>query len=296
LTRIESVQFLFGRRGNSGPPPDQPLAFMPFDLSLAVKLGRFVDDAYAMQGMADPSKVVLNDPTYSLEQIIYGDDVWDDINGYVPFGFIAKSATAPYNLVISLRGTENLWDWLADASFIRRACPLAGAPHGAESEDGFTNLYLTLRTAPSAAAAPLKTTIKGWLLGLGAGNVAQVAVCGHSLGGALATLLAADLVGSGLVAAPVLYTLASPAVGEKTFATWCGSLLPDAYRIYNAPDVVPNVPPSLFGYTHVDEPYQINSGATTKINVGCHHSLDTYLHTLDSSQPLSAACTVGGGA
>jgi hypothetical protein len=260
---------------------------MPFDLSLAVKLGRFVNDAYNMQGMADPSKIVLSDPTYTLQEVIYGDDIWDNVDGYVPFGFIARSADTPANLVISLRGTENIWDWLADASFVRRSCPVGGAPSGAESEDGFTNLYLTLRAAPSGAAAPLKTTIKGWLIG---SEVAQVWICGHSLGGALATLLAADVVGSGLVSGPLVYTFASPAVGEKTFATWCGGLVPDSYRIYNQPDIVPDVPPALFGYTHVDEPYQVNSGAHTKVNLGCHHSLSTYLHALDASQPITPAC------
>ena len=265
---------------------------MPFNLSLAVKLGRFVQDAYTMNTVADPTKVVLSDPTFTLSQVIYGDDQWDKKDGYVPFGFIGQSAAAPYTLVVSVRGTENIWDWMADAIFVRRACPVAGAPGGAESEDGFTSLYQTLRTGTDSAPVPLPAAVKACISGLGAANVAQVWVCGHSLGGALATLIAADLAGAAIDPRPIVYTFASPAVGEKTFGLWYDGVAPDSYRIYNAPDIVPTLPPAIFGYSHTDEPYQINSGASTQSSVGCHHSLGTYLHALDPTQPLDPSCAI----
>jgi hypothetical protein len=265
---------------------------MPFDISLAVRLGRLVQDAYAMNGMANPAGANLSDATLSLVNVIYGDDQWDNVDGYVPFGFIAQSAAAPYTVVVSLRGTENIWDWMADAAFIRRACPASGAPAGAETEDGFTSLYETLRVTPTQASAPMAATVQALLAGIGVANVANFYVCGHSLGGALATLVAAELAGSQTVNAPVIYTLASPAVGEKTFADWYDGLIPDSYRIYNVPDIVPTLPPPVFGYTHVEEPYQVNSGAGTQGSLDCYHSLATYLHLLDPTIPLDAACAV----
>jgi hypothetical protein len=265
---------------------------MPFNISLAVKLGRFVQDAYTMNGLADPTKVILSDVTYSLVNVIYGDDQWDSIDGYVPFGFIAQSAAAPYTVVVSIRGTENLWDWMADAVFVREPCPVSGAPAGAETEVGFTTLFGTFRVGPTQASATLKTAIQGLLASIDSGNVAQVCVCGHSLGGALATVVASDLAGSQIVGSPTVYTFASPAVGEKTFATWYDALVPNSYRIYNLPDIVPTLPPAILGYTQVDEPYPINSGSATQNSVLCHHSLATYLHSLDPTFPLDPACAV----
>ncbi|HXQ81961.1 MAG TPA: lipase family protein [Opitutaceae bacterium] len=265
---------------------------MPFDTSIAVELGHFVQDAYNIRGAAAPASFKLSDATYKLISVIYGDDQWDKVDGYVPFGFVAQSAAAPYAIVVSIRGTESIWDWMADAAFVRRACPVSGAPAGAETEDGFTTLFESLRVAPTQASAPLRTAVQTLLAGIGAANVGQVYVCGHSLGGALATLVAADLAGSRIVNSPVVYTLASPAVGEKTFASWCDGLVPDSYRICNAPDIVPTLPPPIFGYTHVEEAYQINSGAGTQCSLLCYHSLETYLHFLDPTVPLDPACAV----
>jgi pimeloyl-ACP methyl ester carboxylesterase len=265
---------------------------MPFTLSLAVDLGGLVQCAYDMNNLPDPTKVTLSDPDYSLVNVVYGNNVLVDVDGFVSFGFIAQSSAAPYSLVVSIRGTEDMWDWISNFAFIRKACPLAGAPPGAETEDGFTNLYQTLRVGPVPAATPLKTAVQNLITSLGATNVAHVYVCGHSLGGALATLAAADLAGLQLPGALTIYTFASPAVGEKTFADWFDGLVPDSYRIYNGPDIVPTLPPSLIGYTHVDEPFEINSGPSVVNSVVCHHSLSTYLHTLDASQPLEAGCSL----
>jgi triacylglycerol lipase len=265
---------------------------MPFSLSLAVSLGKFVQCAYDMNNLPDPAKVTLSYSSYSLVNVIYGDNKWDDVDGFVPFGFIAQSSAAPYSIVVSLRGTEDMWDWISNIAFLRKACPLSGAPAGAETEDGFTCLYQTLCVAPTAPAVPLKTTIQSLIASLGAADVTQVCVCGHSLGGALATLAAVDLVGSNIVSALCIYTFASPAVGEKTFAGWYDGLVPDSYRIFNGTDIVPTLPPSLIGYTHVDEPFEINSGPSVNNSVVCHHSLSTYLHALDASQPLEAGCSL----
>ena len=38
---------------------------MPFDLSLAIKLGKFVNDAYGLSGTPLPSSITLSDPTYT---------------------------------------------------------------------------------------------------------------------------------------------------------------------------------------------------------------------------------------
>lgn len=260
---------------------------MPFDLKTAVTLGKLVNLAYGTPLTpvpADPAAPPLGAANLSLQNFIYANDPWDAVPGYVPYGFIAKSNPPdglPVDLFVILRGTANLWDWFKDFEFWRVPCPISGAPAGAETEDGFTTLFETLRGAPDEAASPLASTIRGLLTVPPALAVGNLYVAGHSLGGALATLVAVQLAAQQIGPSPTLYTFASPAVGEKTFATWVDHLVPNSYRIANSPDIVPGTPPAVLGFQHVDELYPINSGATTKPTIACHHSLATYLSLLE---------------
>jgi hypothetical protein len=54
---------------------------------------------------------------------------------------------------------------------------------------------------------------------------------------------------------------------------------------------VPYFPPELVGYVHVQTQYAINSFSSVHFSVACNHSLNTYLHVLDSAAvPLSSDC------
>jgi len=77
-------------------------------------------------------------------------------------------------------------------------------------------------------------------------------ICGHSLGGAMATIAASRL--NELVDA--LYTYGSPRVGTRKF---CKSLnnIPH-YRHVNNNDLVTSVPPAFLGYRHTCKPRYIN--------------------------------------
>src|SRR5690242_19163255 len=66
-------------------------------------------------------------------------------------------------------------------------------------------------------------------------------VCGHSLGGALATLLVADVTANTPLK-PQAWTFASPRVGDALFAARYGGLSTVSWRIYNQVDVVPYFP------------------------------------------------------
>ena len=84
-------------------------------------------------------------------------------------------------------------------------------------------------------------------------------VCGHSLGGALATLLVADVTANTPLK-PQAWTFASPQVGDAIFAARYGGLSAVSWRIYNQVDVVPYFPfDALDSYQPVTAGYAINS-------------------------------------
>jgi predicted lipase len=254
----------------------------PFTLGQAIELGQFVAAAYKLLADGDPP-TFAPPPGYALVTKLYADDITDDVPDYKVFGFIARSGA---DVVVAVRGTEGLWEWLHDFQFVLQRFPYADA--GA-TEQGFTGLYSTLRTAPNTAAPRAITALADLCA---AGGVQTVRITGHSLGGAVATMLAIDVAANNVFATPTVYTFASPMVGDKAFAGAYDQLIETSWRIVNLHDLVPRIPSVLAGYSHVDAEYPINSDDTTNHTLVCWHSLATYLHTLDpSAVPLDSGCT-----
>lgn len=90
----------------------------------------------------------------------------------------------------------------------------------------------------------------------------HVFVTGHSLGGALCTLLAADL-GASVKSGSRNFTVTainfgSPRVGNRAFVAMYNDLVPDSVRVVNGDDLVPTLP-ALLGYRHVDHGVRIDT-------------------------------------
>lgn len=80
-------------------------------------------------------------------------------------------------------------------------------------------------------------------------------ITGHSLGGALATLFAADLALHlpNLARRMTIYTFGSPRVGDETFADFFNKVVTNSFRCGNASDLITKLPlwSLLFKYKHV---------------------------------------------
>ncbi|XP_023530237.1 uncharacterized protein LOC111792861 isoform X1 [Cucurbita pepo subsp. pepo] len=91
----------------------------------------------------------------------------------------------------------------------------------------------------------------------------HVYVTGHSLGGALATLLALELTSSQLARHGAInvtmYNFGSPRVGNRQFAEIYNKKVKDSWRVVNHRDIVPTVP-HLMGYCHVAQPVYLAAG------------------------------------
>jgi hypothetical protein len=232
---------------------------------------------------------------YSFLQTLYGDDLATDIDPHigdvVSFGFLAVSAGR--ELVAAIRGTDTILEWLHDASYLMLPNPITGA-HGM-TEDGFTAVYRSLRIGRANGTQSAKDAIGGYL---SAGTAASVTICGHSLGGALATLLTLDVALNTSCHAPVSYTYASPRTGDHSFSGSYNSAVASSYRIVNRQDLVPQLPPILpLPYEHVNTKYELVP-PPQKINptIACMHHLTTYLWLMSqlagsSGFALDPGCT-----
>jgi hypothetical protein len=200
--------------------------------------------------------------------------------------------------VIALRGTRTFAEWLTDATAL--PTPFAGVTGTNDGlgsvHSGFYGFYTTgTNGAIAASGQELSKTVseraKGSLARqvgdyVQALNGAEIYVTGHSLGGALATLCSLDIAYNFPAAAGSLslYTLASPRVAVGLSDTWgisiptmsnqamfqgmFQSLVPNAYQIVNAADIIPALPPLstslgqlVVSCTHVTDPWTANNGS-----------------------------------
>jgi hypothetical protein len=224
---------------------------------------------------------VIPGKSYKVLSTLYANDLATmlkpdrpEFEGYKTIGILAVNEADPSDVYLAVRGTENIWEWLQDFNFLQRPFPnVSGA---GLTEDGFTDMYLSFSLTPATGAGSFVKNVVNLLP-----SNAMVTVTGHSLGAALATLLALDLsVNSSL---PVgLYTLASPRVGDLTFSHLFNHVVPNAYRIDNRFDVVPKTPPPLF-YFHIGDETELIPSPTMKLELGCEHALSSYLNMLAAS-------------
>jgi len=263
------------------------------DIQSAIKYGLMVKEAERVGDDGDPTS--YNPPAgYTFIQAFFANDLKTDISpdgrDYVPFGFVARSPAPASEFVVAIRGTDNIWEWIQDASFGKIPCPILTG--SGDTEDGFTNLYSTLRIGPTDGS-PTLINYLGGLVG-GTGN-ATVTVCGHSLGSAIATLLALDLAGNQNIS-PLVFTFASPNVGDSLFAATYNRLVPNTTRIVDGPDIVPQLPPSfLIGYEPVGVTFGLTPGQNVNPGILCYHHLTTYLYLLGliaggAAMPLDPEC------
>ncbi|HTU93417.1 MAG TPA: lipase family protein [Gemmataceae bacterium] len=251
-----------------------------FSIPEALQLGQFVLAAYDLFTANDPPGFVPPGG-YSLVSKIYADDITDGVPDYKVFGFIARSGT---DVVVAIRGTEGVLEWIMDSLFRLVAFPYVKA---GRTEHGFTDFYSSFHTGADSTSPRVIDALRGLTAG---GSVKTLRITGHSLGSALATLLAIDAAGNGVFTSPTVYTFASPRVGDKVFAGIFDSLVPNSWRIANVNDIVTQLPPLFAGYVHVDAEVPINSDDRTKHTLRCWHALLTYLNILDSSIALDAEC------
>jgi hypothetical protein len=277
---------------------------MPTDTmnpATAVTWGPFIQAAHE-QFVSAPSEInpstIKNMPAgYTLVRTIQMTDFFGPVQTRVFYGFIAVGGD-PKTAVVALRGTATNTEWWDDLHW--DLVPFTQVPGGGKVAQGFYDIYDTLGTmtpgqqqstpAPAPFAAEVAHAVAGgFAADLDPGL--PTVVTGHSLGGALATLLVADVTANTQLK-PQAWTFASPQVGDAIFAARYGGLSTVSWRIYNLVDAVPYFPLDAFGnYQPVTAGYAINSLGKARWSLSCAHALNTYLHVLSpATVPLDPAC------
>ena len=147
-----------------------------------------------------------------------------DTQGYV--------AIDQRRLLVVFRGTDSFPDWLTNLQVAKDPGPW-GSVH-----EGFQDAFWA------------STLLIGKTIGEMVDDK-EIWIAGHSLGGALAVLLAATLVENDIDVAG-LYTYGAPRVGDTTFARQLNRSLKKSanWRVVNEGDLVPHLPSELrFSHT-----------------------------------------------
>jgi len=154
-----------------------------------------------------------------------------DMRGYG--GYFSQYNT----IVVAFRGSSSIRNWIEDLENIK----LVNYKNSTTMKigDGWNHAYDSVRTE---VLNGVKSLVKSH-------PSAPIAVTGHSLGAAVASTCAVDLVESGYPNT-YLYDYGEPRVGNAAFASYSNSLIKAYYRVVNGKDIVPSLPYQFLGFTH----------------------------------------------
>ena len=199
-------------------------------------------------------------------------------------------------VVVAFRGSQAIADWIKNLEATKVMCPfnnICGKVHR-----GFWLYYTAVRDElfiELGRAIKILRSIFWWW------RVHKLTFTGHSLGGALAILAATDLQFlldriNQIPIQPELYlfegihirvrTFGSPRVGDALFASLYDLAILDSRRYVNlvpntvnVTDIVPTLPPELFGFTHVHDLDLLPCSLSDRFL--CHSIINAYLPHFD---------------
>ncbi|EHA8591179.1 Phospholipase A(1) DAD1, chloroplastic [Cocos nucifera] len=225
------------------------------------------------------------------------------------------------DIVIALRGTATCLEWAEN--FRAGLVPIGdgndndeknenSASKSPKVECGFWSLYKTAGDrVPSLSAAVVEEVRR--LVNQYKGEELSITVTGHSLGAALAVLVADELSASISDAPPIaVFSFGGPRVGNRAFADQVEGRGVKVLRVVNAHDVVTRVPlgvapaaagpgrperqtgfkwwpakvlEGIDGYVDVGRELKVDSQASPYLrpdaDPACCHDLEAYLHLVD---------------
>ncbi|TMP73559.1 lipase family protein [Pseudoalteromonas sp. S1608] len=237
---------------------------------LAVQLALFAYDSIGRGTRLVVPKLIKNEFHFKSENLAEGSSggfFWRQTTGFLYIGK-GHSQSHKGDHVITIRGTETLADVLTDVT-----CPTTTGYTDTSVHKGF-------QTTMASFVDSIDTYITQPEVLNGGGVIHCV---GHSLGGALAGLVA-DYIKHTYGKTVYLYTFGAPRVGKKGFSVHSGSRIDKVFRCVHGADPVPKVPVWPFCHMETKEPEYVPYRAQG-IDAGAHSLLDSpgYTKTVTAS-------------
>ncbi|CAK9184992.1 unnamed protein product [Ilex paraguariensis] len=308
-----------------------------------VRYGEFIQAAYhsfhsnpamSAEEVLFPRHVALPDRSYRVTKNLYAtssiglpkwvDDVAPDLGWMTQrsswIGYVAVCENereiqrmGRRDIVIALRGTATCLEWAENMRDLLVQVPGQNdQAHGQPKvECGFLSLYKTRGDhVPSLAESVVEEVHR--LMELYKGETLSITVTGHSLGAALALLVADELSTCAPTVPPVaVFSFGGPRVGNRGFANRLNANNVKVLRIVNSQDVITKVPGMFvsegldkklresgatdvlnvldnnmpWAYSHVGTELRVDTKMSPYLkpnaDVACCHDLEAYLHLVD---------------
>ncbi|KAL5750848.1 hypothetical protein ACOSP7_025451 [Xanthoceras sorbifolium] len=309
-----------------------------------VRYGEFVQAAYhsfhsnpamSAEEAPFPRYVALPDRSYRVTKSLYAtssvglpkwvDDVAPDLGWMTQrsswIGYVAVcddkreiQRMGRRDIVISLRGTATCLEWAENlrANLVQTAGNDDPIHEQSRVERGFLSLYKTRGAhVPSLAESVVEEVRR--LMELYKGETLSITVTGHSLGAALALLVADELSTCAPQMPPVaVFSFGGPRVGNRGFANRMKANNVKVLRIVNNQDLITRVPGIFmsegtaeqkatktnvtrmleildknnpWAYSHVGTELRVDTKMSPYLkpnaDVACCHDLEAYLHLVD---------------
>lgn len=205
-------------------------------------------------------------------------------------------------VILAYRGTEpmNVINWLTDLDIYpeKVVLPFAGATEAFEVHGGF---YRNLRATRHEVIDALKRALEGKpVSGKGAdlpNGMEALYVTGHSLGAAMAAMLAVTLVNEPAYAKiaeklRAVYSFAQPMIGSPELAEFCEAdpfLAANVIRYIYGRDVVPHFPPNDSGdFAHFGPEYHYGGGWPWTLRDRPSQQMGTFVGVLEAGASFFA--------
>ncbi|KAJ9173332.1 hypothetical protein P3X46_016482 [Hevea brasiliensis] len=300
----------------------------PLDENLrreVVRYGEFVQAAYhafhsnpamSTEEAPLPRHVALTDRSYKVTKSLYAtcsvglpkwvDDIAPDLGWMTQrsswVGYVAVcddkreiQRMGRRDIVIALRGTATCLEWAENmrAHLVDMPGNYDGQP---KVECGFLSLYKTSGAHVPSLAESVVEEVKR-LMEQYKGETLSITVTGHSLGAALALLVADDIstIQASEMPPVAVFSFGGPKVGNRGFANQINVKNVKVLRIVNDQDVITKVPglPVVeqlndnmpMAYSHVGTELRVDTKMSPYLkpnaDVACCHDLEAYLHLVD---------------
>lgn len=175
------------------------------------------------------------------------DETSTDVAGYVAVDHTNKV------IVVSFRGSTTIDAWLTNFDFGTTNTDICS---GCTAHRGFWNSWVDARSRVTPAVKQASASYPNY----------KITVAGHSLGGAIASLAAAQLRNSGFAVA--LYNFGSPRIGGSKISSYISNQSGGNFRVTHWNDPVPKVPLLTMGYVHTSPEYYINKPNKQDVDTG----------------------------